>query len=197
MKKLLSVLLVVTLLFALSATAFAAGSPPKKETPPVVENIEVKGEGETADGKAVTVAAWDPKAIPEGIPFKDEEDVVEKALDSEAYEDLVKELKKELKLDEKDLVGSSVLALSIEGEDDEAVPAVVVIFYDGDGKPVAGMYFYEDEWYPLAVEVDEEADEDDAYVLVFGDEDDEDAVLQAEVKVTIAEKDEKEDTAKK
>ena len=195
MKKLLSVLMVVTLLLALSATAFAAQASPDN-APPAMEK-EVTGEGKTADGAAVKVAAWDPKAIPEGISFKDEKAVVEDAVKSEAFEDLVKELTKELKLDEKDLVGSSVLTLSIEAEDEDAVPAVVVIFYDAEGKPVAGMYFYEDEWYPLAVEVDEEADEDDAYVLVFGDEDDEDAALKAEVKVTIAEKDEKEDTAKK
>lgn len=193
MKKLLSVLLVVTMLFALSATAFAAQTSPDN-APPVMDKA-VEGEGTTADGAAVKVAAWDPKAIPEGISFKDEKAVVEDAVKSEAYKDLVKELTKELKLDEKDLAGSSVLTLSIEAEDEDAVPAVVVIFYDGDGKPVAGMYFYEDEWYPLAVEVDEEADEDDAYVLVFGDEDDEDAVLKAELKVTIA--DEKEAAAKK
>lgn len=186
MKKLLSVLLVVVLLFALSATAFAQASPAKQVAPPVVDTKEVTGEGKTADGAAVKVAAWDPKAIPEDIPFKDEEDVVAKAVDSEAFEDLVEELTKELKLEAKDLVGTSVLTLSIEAEDKDAVPAVVVIFYDANGKPVAGMYFYEDEWYPLAVEVDEEADKDDAYVLVFGDEDDKDAALQAEVKVTIA-----------
>lgn len=183
MKKLLSVLMVVVLLLALSATAFAVdGSPGHEYAPPVVDNKEVTGEGTTADGAAVKVAAWDPKTIPEEIPFKDEKAVVEDAVKAEVFEDLLKELKVEAE----DLVASSVLTVSIEGEDEDAVPAVVVIFYDGEGKPVAGMYFYENEWYPLTVEVDEEADADDAYVLVFGEEDDEDAALVAEVKVTIA-----------
>ena len=176
MKKLLSVLMVVTMLFALSATAFAAGGSPTPK-PPVIDK-DVTGDGTTADGTKVEVETLDPKKLPETFPFKDADKAVEAAMDSDAVVTLLEELD----VKPENIVGTSLLSMTLDGAEEDEDPVVVVVFYDKDGKPIAGAYFYDKDWYPITVEDGEEKDE---YVLTFEPGETEKG-LEAEVTVTIA-----------
>lgn len=176
MKKLLSVLLVVVMLMGLSVTVFAAGVDSPDNAPPVMEDKDVKGEGETKDGTKVAVETLDPKKLPESFPFEDADKAVEDAVASETIEAFLEEIKVKVA----DITGTSLLAVTLEGaEEDE--DAVVVLFYGKDGKPVAGAYFYEDAWYPITVEAGEK---DGEYVLTFELGEDEKG-LEADVTVTV------------
>ena len=178
MKKLLSVLLVVVMLMGLSVTAFAAGQKSPGKAIPVLDK-EVKGEGKTADGTKVAVEVLDTEKLPESFPFDDAAEAVEEALKSET----VVALLEKLEIKEEDIAGTSLLAVTLEGAKDEDA-VVVVLFYDKDGKPTGGAYFYEDAWYPITVEAGEA---DGEYVLAFALDEDEKG-LEAEVTVTVENK---------
>lgn len=133
MKKILSVVMVVVMLLALSTTAFANEGPSHDNVPepPVLKDKEVSGTGKTADGKAITVGEWKP----EDTGFEDAEQAVEDALASEAF--------KKLGLDPADFTGASLSSVSIGGTDK---PVTLVILYDKDGKPDTAVYFCEADW---------------------------------------------------
>lgn len=186
MKKSISVLLVVVMVLALSATAFAneGGSPgPKPEQPPVLQSKEVSGTGTTANGDALTIAAWNADDVPALPDFKDEDSAVESALKSGAFD----ELKEKLGIDPEDLTGSSVVILKFADGSNEKAPVPVVLFYGDGGKPLTGLYFYDGDWYGLEVKVPENGAEGE-YTLVFGDDGDEEGGLDAEITVTIEDK---------
>lgn len=180
MKKVLSVLLVAVMLMAMSATAFAAGQGSPGPKPPVMDDKDVTGEGETADGTKVAVEALDPKKLPESFPFEDADEAVEKALEAESVEALLEKL--EVKVEE--IAGTSLLAVTLEGAEADEDAVVVVLFYDEDGNPIGGAYFYEEAWYPITVEAGEK---DGEYTLTFEPGEDEKG-LEAEVTVTVENK---------
>lgn len=188
MKKSISILLVVVMVLALSTTAFAAGqkSPGQVPEPPVLENKEIAGTGTTADGETLTVVAWDASIIPEDAPFTDEKSAIQNALESEAFKDI----QEKLGIDPEKFSGSSMLGISFGDGSDETAPVPVALFYDGDGKPATGLYYYNSEWDGLEVKEAEDGEEGE-YTLVFGNDEDgneDETGLVAEVTVTITDK---------
>ena len=175
MKKLLSVLMVVVLLVALSATAFAADGSPTP-APPVIDK-DVTGEGTTSEGAKVAVETLDPEKLPENFPFDNAEKAVEAAMGSDAVEALLEELG----LKPEKITGTSLLSMTLDGAEEDEDPVVVVVFYDKDGKPIAGAYFYNEDWYQITVEDGKEKGE---YVLTFAPGEAEKG-LEAEVTVTV------------
>lgn len=157
MKKLLSVLLVVVMLMAMSATAFAAGqgSPDNEAAPPVVENKEMTGEGTTADGTAIKVEAWDAKEA----GFKDEKAAVEDALKSKVFE--------ALKVDPKDFAGTMLVSLVVGEDSDGNAPLTTVFFLDEKGVPAVVLYFDGENWVEATVKAVE--GEENTYELTFGE----------------------------
>ncbi len=186
MKKSISVLLVVVMVLALSATAFAAGqvSPVQQpEQPPVLQDKEVSGTGTTESGDTFTVVSWDANDVPAGAPFNDEESAVKNALESDAFN----KLKEKLGIDPEDFTGSALSIIKFADGSNEKDSVPVVLFYGEDNKPTTGLYFYDGDWYGLEVKVPEGGAEGE-YTLVFGGDEDEEGGLKAEVKVTITDK---------
>lgn len=184
MKKSISILLAVVMLMALSTTAFASGqeSPYKLPEPPVLETKEVEGTGTTANGDTFTIVSWDANDIPDDAPFTDEKSAIQDALQSDAFEDI----KEKLGIDPEDFSGSSLLGISFGDGSDEKAPVTVALFYDGNGEPATGLYYYNSEWNGLEVKVPENGEKGE-YILVLGNGEDEDG-LNAEVTVTITDK---------
>lgn len=149
MKKSISVVMAVIMLFAMATTAFAAGSPsPIPNVPPQLEN-KVTGAGVTQYGEIVTVKEW--KA--EGTGFVDAKAAVEAALASEAF--------KALGLEPADFSGYSVASVALDGSD---TSGTVVILYKGD-KPDTVLYFYNEEW--INAEVEPVEGEPNVFTLIF------------------------------
>lgn len=187
MKKFLAILMSAVMLFGLSATAFAIGSPPdlgpetpgEVEVPPKLEKTP-EGEGKTKDGESIKVGEWDPK----GTDFedKDEDEVLEDAMGSSALKDALDKLE----LDPEDLTGSSLGSLTI-GDDGD--PVTVVFLYGNDGDLVAVLYYFDGSWGETT-DI-EETDEDSVYSVTFGDEESEDGDLQGQVEVKLEDAEEK------
>ena len=185
MKKSISVLLVVVMVLALSATAFAAGEGPsygKLPEPPLLENKEISGTGKTANGEALTIAAWNADDVPALADFNDEKSAVESALKSDAFD----AIKEKLGIDPETFSGSSLISIKFEDGSNEKDPVTVVLFYDGDGNPITGLYFFDGGWHGLEVKVPDNG-ADGEYTLVLGGDGDENG-LDAEIPVTITEK---------
>lgn len=174
MKKFVAILMATVMLFALSAPVLAAGqgSPDNQEVPPKLEKV-TEGEGKTKNGKVIKVEEWDPK----DSGFEDEDDALEKAMESKALTDALKDLKVTLE----DFTGSSLASFSIEDIED---PVTVVFLYGDDGSPEVALYYYDEEWYEAEIE---ETDEESVYTLTFEDG------FEGEVSVTLTDENEDKD----
>lgn len=181
MKKFLAILMSAVMLFGLSATAFAddGGSPGHGDAPPILEDKAPTGEGKTEDGKDIKVGEWDPK----GTDFedKDEDEVVEDAMNSPVLKDALEEHN----LDLDDLTGSSLSSLTIDGID---APVPVVFLYGDDGNPLLALYYFDGGWFDAEIE---ETDQDGVYTLIFEGDGTEDGGLRGEVEVTFEDAEEK------